>query len=352
MFKNLKIKFIGLLIIAMFMISAVPACSAEEAQKSMSTELLVTKTLPELVNVMNINNSQKKELNDVLNDPHLLYSHTVQKLGCNLTAVNFAKLTEFLQNTSNSEADWVFYNQWINDTQQVVTYKSMTDTVENIYMSNPLLQATVQGFEDSYVKYNQMSEYDQWRFIQTKSITDEDLNNAYANATPGQLQFMLDQSLPELEDTKKLCGQSTSYLIDHVSELSETTQRDIKNFNDKTMWAYESYKGDINDTEPTNDSLDSLLDVRDSVNENAGKFLGIVTGVGVLGGGLFIMSLVVLALGDPILFVILFFASACLGLSEVIFVCQYQNYRQQVRTLSDKIHTLYPNYDDSWFEAL
>jgi hypothetical protein len=336
------------------MISAVPACSAEEAQKGIGTELLVTKTLPELVNVMNINNSQKKELNELTNNPNLLYGHTVQKLGCNLTLANYVKLTEFLQNTSNSEADWTFYNQWINDTQQVVTYKSMTDTVENIYMSNPLLQATIQGFEDSYVKYNQMSEYDQWRFIQTKSITDDDLEDAYANATPGQLSFMLDQSLPELQDTINLGGQSTSYLIDHISEVADTTQRGVKSFNDKTMWAYEFYNknNDNDNSTPNDDALETLLNARKTLNDQIPTWKGCSIGFGAASAALFILGWILLEcapFGTGFFGIGALVLATLLGACFIVFISLYENYIDDVGELTNRIHALYPDYDDSKF---
>jgi hypothetical protein len=357
MFKNLKIKFIGLLIIAMFMISAVPACSAEEAQKGISTELLVTKTLPELVNVMNINNSQKKELNDVLNNPNLLYGHTVQKLGCNLTMVNYLKLTEFLQNTSNSEADWTFYNQWINDTQQVVTYKSMTDTVENIYMSNPLLQATVQGYEDSYVKYNQLNEYEQWRFIQTKSITTEDISNAYANATPDQMLFMINQSLPELSHVQSLEGLSVNDILNDFSNIVVDIQKDIINFNDKTMWAYESYvpSESNNSTDPVNESLSGLINARDSANKACDLVILGTTMLGSLSVTCFILFIVFAATAELSAGVGFALSMVFMGLSVGFFIgagilsSLISPLTNRVNDLTDKIHTLYPNYDDSHF---
>jgi hypothetical protein len=280
-------------------------------------------------------------------DSHQLYGHTIQKLGCNLTLANYGKLTEFLMNTSKSDADWVFYNQWINDTQQVVTYKDRTDTVENIYMSNQNLQLTIQGYEDSYVRYNQMSEYEQWQFIQTKSITDDTLINAFETASSSQVMKMLTDSQNELDQLTNDASNTASITDDPGTYLVKMT-KNLNNYNNKIIYAYESFNPDkdpvLPDGTTNSDNLQNLINTRTSFSDGADILIMVATGLTGCGILMIIGGMFAILSGKMDLVMGLVIADAALSLTGVIVFGIGCGLRNKVNDLSDLIHKLFPDY--------
>jgi hypothetical protein len=239
MLKNYKTKLVGLVMIMMFICSVIPTGSAVEQRKATVNELLISNTLPELVDVLSDNVTERKKLKEVLADPHNLYGYFTKTLGCNLTLANFQKLNEVLQNQTNSEDYGIFVAYQI-DPNTIVTYKGREGTAQELYESVPHLQDMFAKYETSVKNFGQMDSYDQWLWLNTEDVTTDSVKELYEKADDDLKAQMLMDSYTSFNKLVGLEDRSLGWLLDNVDTIKNDGEEAIYNFNHKSTYRYDN----------------------------------------------------------------------------------------------------------------
>jgi hypothetical protein len=239
MLKNYKTKLVGLVMIMMFICSVIPTGSASEQRKTAINELLVSKSLPELVDILSDNVTEQKKLKAILADPHNMYGYYTKTLGANLTLANFQKLNNVLETQTNKEDYGVFVAYQVNPTI-VLTYKGKQGTAQELYESVPHLQDMFKKYENSVKNFAQMDSYNQWLWLNTEDVTDDSVKELYDKADDNLKVQMVNDSYTSFSKLLELKDKDSTWLIANADKIKNDGEEARYNFNHKSTYRYEN----------------------------------------------------------------------------------------------------------------
>jgi hypothetical protein len=299
MLKNYKTKLVGLVMIMMFMCSVIPTSSAVEQRHAATNEILVTKSLPEIVDILSDNATEREKAKEILTDPHSLYGYFTKTLGCNLTLANFEKLNNVLETQTNSE-DYGIFVAYQADPNIVVSYKGREGTAKELYESVPHLQDMFKKYETSVKNFDQLDAYNQWLWLNTQDVNSDSVKELYDNADEDLQSQMLNESYGSFNKIMGLQDKSLGWMVDNANQVKIDGQEAVYNFNHKSAFRYDNPKPPVSDTSDPSDINKSTQTLIDEYNDTVHVLDELVCVAAILMGtpiGLLIIAVACLALG-------------------------------------------------------
>jgi hypothetical protein len=148
---------------------------------------------------------------------------------------------------------------------------------------------------------------------------------------------------------------NTAFIIDDPYAYLNDLNKDLNNYKDKVMYAYDSFDPDKDSVLPDEASspktLQDLIDDRNGFSDAADILIMSAAGFAGIGILMIIGSMFVASVA-PMLTIALTIAGAIIAVIGGVMFGVASVLKGEVNTISDIIHKLFPDYDDSWFKPI
>ncbi|MDR3291342.1 MAG: hypothetical protein LBT10_04245 [Methanobrevibacter sp.] len=250
----MKSKIIGLLIIILFICSAIPAASAEEKQAGAATDLLATKTPTEIFDLVG-NGSATPEIPG--------YDYMTNVLGTNISMAEYIHILDVIQNQSLQTEGADFYMAYISKPDEVFVNPYINDTPKNLINKIPYYKSTVNSWDRIITNYGKMDYHDRIWYLNTIGLDSDSVANLYKTSDINTIIYMLNQSSSTLDELNSVdFDKSSAYWIGHIGEAKSKGNQIssiMEKFNNKSVFAYNEYTYNYIDRNSTFNIDDNVI---------------------------------------------------------------------------------------------
>jgi hypothetical protein len=230
----MKSKYIGLLIIILFVCSAIPAASAEERQVGAATDFLATKTPTEVFDLISNNSSITPEIPG--------YDYMTNVLGTKLSMIEYIHILDVIQNQSLQTQGADFYMAYISKPDEVFVNPYINDTPRNLINKIPYYKSFVDSWDTIIIKYGKMSYNERIDYLNTIGLDSDSVVNLYETSDINTVIYMLNQSSSSLDELNSVdFNKSANYWMGHTGEAESKghqIESIMEKFNNKSVRAY------------------------------------------------------------------------------------------------------------------
>ncbi|MDR3292389.1 MAG: hypothetical protein LBT10_09640 [Methanobrevibacter sp.] len=296
----MKTKIIGLLIIILFICSAIPAASADERQAGAVTDLLATKTPTEVFNSISNNSSVTPEVPG--------YDYMTNVLDTKLSMAEYVHILDVIQNKSLQTEGADFYMAYISKPDEVFVNPYINDTPRNLINKIPYYKSFADSWDRIITSYGKMDYHDRVMYLNTIGLDSDSVANLYKTSDINTVVYMLNQSSSTIDELNSVdFDKSFAYWIGHIDEAKSKGNQIssiMDKFNNQSVFAYNEYtygyvdhdsvsldNNVINTTwEQLNGRIDTLRNIDYSINEYSPIFVTAAAGATAFGVVVLVMA--------------------------------------------------------------
>jgi predicted phage tail protein len=296
-------KFLGILVICIFIGGLIPSSSFAEKQQVSVIDLMATKNLDDFTKLMGDENNVSIQINN----SNTLYNYIGNTLGTDITIAEYIHLMDVMQNQTTKLGGYEFYLAYATAPDDVYINNVCNDTPRNLLSKVPYFSVTKNSWDEIIKKYGCMSLDERIDYLNTIVPNTDNVLNLYKNSDDNCAMFMFNEAGSAFDDISNIdFDHNGAWYMGHTEaakEMSGQLNNIVNDFNVKSVHAYNKYNiygTNLNITQDNiNASLDNLYaaksklttvrNVFDSVGPTLTTVVGVLIGFGVY---LFVMGCV------------------------------------------------------------